>query len=167
MAGTLLIALGSNLPDRLGRPPLELCRWAVKQLANLPGLELKAVSAWYRTAPVPASDQPDFVNGVARLSGGIGAGALLAALHEIEHQAGRVRGPVDAARVLDLDLLAIDDQIIESPGLKLPHPRLAQRAFVLYPLCDVAPEWIHPRLGRTAAELRDALAPQRLERLAP
>jgi 2-amino-4-hydroxy-6-hydroxymethyldihydropteridine diphosphokinase len=154
---TILVALGANLPTAEGRAPLATCRWAVEQVAALPGLRLEAVSRWYRTAPVPASTQPDYVNGVARLSGEAEPGALLQALHGIEAAAGRVRGAVNAARVLDLDLLAVDAVVAEGPALRLPHPRLQERAFVLAPLCDVAPGWVHPRLGRTAAELLAAV----------
>ena len=128
-------------------------------------MTLAATSAWYRTAPVPRSEQPDFINGVVLLTGGIEPATLLARLHAIEAEAGRVRSVPNAARVLDLDLLAAGGRVIDSPGLVLPHPRLAERAFVLYPLCDVAPGWRHPILGRTALELRDALPPQRIERL--
>ena len=164
---SLLVALGSNLPDASGRSSLDLCRWALQQLASHPALTLEATSAWYRTAPVPISDQPDFINGVARLSGAIEPAALLALLHAIEAEAGRVRTVPNAARMLDLDLLAAGDRIIDTPDLILPHPRLADRAFVLHPLCDVAPFWRHPALGRTALELRDALPPQRIQRLLP
>ncbi len=152
--GTILVALGANLPDSHGRPPLETCRWAVQRLAATPALRLGSVSRWYRTSPVPVSDQPDYVNGVVRLSGEVEPAPLLRRLHAIEAEAGRVRGAANAARVLDLDLLAIDDLVLTKPDLLLPHPRLALRAFVLYPLCDVAPEWKHPVLGRRAEELR-------------
>ncbi|MBV9776613.1 MAG: 2-amino-4-hydroxy-6-hydroxymethyldihydropteridine diphosphokinase, partial [Acetobacteraceae bacterium] len=131
----------------------------------LPGIKLEAVSRWYRTGPVPASDQPDYINGVIRLSGEPDPEALLRALHRIEAEAGRTRIALNAARVLDLDLLAVGDRVIARPDLVLPHPRLAERAFVLDPLCDIAPEWRHPILGRTARELRDALPPQRVEPL--
>lgn len=157
MAETLLLGLGANLPDAHGRPALDTCRWAVERVAGLRGLRLRAVSRWYRTAPVPPSGQPDFVNGVALLSGDVEPEALLEALHGIEAEAGRVRGAANAARVLDLDLLAVDEVVRRGPGLILPHPRLAERAFVLCPLCDVAPDWRHPVLGRTARELLAAV----------
>ena len=160
MAEMLLVGLGANLPDRYGHEPVTTCAWAVDKIGNIPGLRLEGVSRWYRTRPVPASDQPDYVNGVARLSGAIAPEALLERLHAIEAQAGRVRSVRNAARVLDLDLLAVDGLVRDGPGLILPHPRLAERAFVLYPLCDVAPEWRHPVLGRTARALRDAAGPQ-------
>ena len=147
----ILIAIGANLPDSAGRPALQTCLWGVEQLRSLGAVG--AVSRWYRTAPVPASDQPDYINGVVRLDGSGDPLAVLGALHSIEGKAGRVRGRLNAARVLDLDLLAVDDRIIATDVLTLPHPRLARRAFVLAPLCDVAPGWIHPALGQTAAAL--------------
>ena len=154
---TILVAVGANLPDRHGRPALETCRRAVERVANSTRLRLDAVSPWYRTSPVPASDQPDYVNAVARFSGDAEPGELLRRLQAIEAEAGRVRGAPNAARVLDLDLLAIDDLVLTEIGLILPHPRLEERAFVLYPLCDVAPEWRHPLLSRRAEELRDCV----------
>jgi 2-amino-4-hydroxy-6-hydroxymethyldihydropteridine diphosphokinase len=159
MAKMLLVAVGSNLCDAYGRPPAATCAWAVEKVESIEGLHLEAVSRWYLTAPEPPSGQPEYVNGVARLSGEIEPEALLAGLHAIEAEAGRVRSIPNAARVLDLDLLAVDGEVRSGPGLVLPHPRLAERAFVLYPLCDVAPEWRHPVLGRTAAELRDRVGP--------
>jgi len=147
----ILIAVGANLPDSAGRSALETCRWAARQLERL--APIGAVSRWYRTAPVPSSGQPDYINGVVRLDGASDPQALLAELHKIEDTAGRVRAEVNAARVLDLDLLAVDDQVVATSELVLPHPRLAQRAFVLVPLCDVAPGWVHPGLGQSAAAL--------------
>ena len=142
----ILVAIGANLPDQAGRPALETCRWAAGQLQRL--APVMAVSSWYRSAPVPPSGQPDYINGVARLLGAGDPYALLAELHAIEAAAGRVRGAMNAARVLDLDLLAVDGQVIDTAKLILPHPRLAQRAFVLMPLCDVAPGWTAPSTGR-------------------
>lgn len=167
MSELLLIAIGSNLPDQDGRSSIESCDRAVHRLAAHSALTLESVSAWYRTAPVPASDQPDFINGVARFSGTLDPLDLLATLHAVEAEAGRLRSVPNAARTLDLDLLAVGDVIVETPRLTLPHPRLAERAFVLFPLCDVAPSWRHPVLRRTATELRDRLSPQRIERIVP
>ena len=147
----ILIAVGANLPDSARRPALQTCIWAAEQLGTLG--PVGAVSRWYRTSPVPASDQPDYINGVVRLDGSGDPQALLGALHAIEAKAGRARGHLNAARVLDLDLLAVDDRVIATDALTLPHPRLAQRAFVLAPLCDVAPGWVHPLLGQTAGAL--------------
>ncbi len=162
----ILVAIGANLPGPGGRTPLQTCEWAVEQVAALPGLRLRGVSAWYETDPIPAADQPAFVNGVVLLEGRAEPHALLLALHGIEAAADRVRGVPNAARTLDLDLIAMDGLVVEGPGLRVPHPRAAERAFVLAPLGDVAPGWRHPLLGWTAAEMLPGVADQPIRRLA-
>ena len=157
-AGPVLVALGANLPGPGGRTPRETCEWAVDQLAALPGLHVAARSRWFLTDPMPPSGQPPYVNGVIRLAGSADPYALLARLHAIEAEAARVRAERNGPRTLDLDLLAMGDQVLDDATLTLPHPRLAERAFVLLPLCDVAPNWVHPLLGRTARSLLDACA---------
>ncbi len=153
----ILVALGANLPGPAG-DPLATCRSAAAALDALPGLRLRALSRWYRTAPDPPSDQPWYVNAVALLEGAADPAVLLAALHQIEAASGRIRGGVtNAARPLDLDLIAIGGLIRAAPDPILPHPRAHLRRFVLDPLADVAPGWIHPILGRTAAALAAAL----------
>ena len=162
----ILIAVGANLPGPGGRTPLQTCEWAVGQVAALPGLRLRGVSDWYETDPIPAADQPPFVNGVVLLAGEAEPHALLRALHGIEAAADRVRGVPNAARTLDLDLIGMDGLVVDGPGLRVPHPRAAERAFVLAPLGDVVPGWRHPVLGSTAAELLRAVADQPIRRLA-
>jgi 2-amino-4-hydroxy-6-hydroxymethyldihydropteridine diphosphokinase len=162
----ILIALGGNLTSPVYGEPREILTAA---LAALPrhGIGVAAVSRWYRTAPVPASDQPWFVNGVAAVRFDGEPADLLARLHRIEAEFGRVRIERWSARVLDLDLLAFAEQVrgwkngapVEDGRLVLPHPRLHERLFVLRPLLDVAPDWRHPVLGRTAQELLEALPP--------
>ena len=140
-----LIGIGANLPAPDGASPLATCQRACAGLAESLG-RLGARSPWYLSAPVPPSDQPWFINGVAVLDTDLGAQAVLAALHGLERSAGRRRRKRWEARVLDLDLLAYGDQVIEDAGgLELPHPRLSERLFVLVPLADVAPRWRHPR----------------------
>ena len=157
----ILVALGANLPAADGASPLATCRSAAEALRGLPGLRLQALSHWYLTAPLlrpgaPAGQRP-YVNGVARLEGWMEPALLLARLHAIEALAGRVRGQVDAPRTLDLDIIAMDELVRDTPDPILPHPRAHERAFVLRPLLDVAPEWVHPRLHRSAADLLAAL----------
>jgi len=153
----ILIGLGANLPsDRFGAPKATL-------EAALGALESRGVrvvrrSRWYSSAPVPPSGQPRYVNAVAAVETGLSPEALLALLHAIEDEFGRRRSVAGAARVIDLDLLAYDDLIrLESPPI-LPHPRLAERAFVLRPLCDIDPHWRHPQRRQSARQLADAAA---------
>ena len=161
----ILIAIGANLPDRAGRAPLATCRAAAEALRALPGLRLAAVAPWYRSAPVPPSGQPDYINGMARLEGATDPAGLLARLQAIEAQAGRRRGAPDAARCLDLDIIDLNGALRTAPDPVLPHPRAHLRGFVLRPLADIAPDWVHPLLGQGAAALLAALPPQDVWRL--
>lgn len=158
----ILIAIGANLPAPDGRSPLDTCRTAAAALDALPGLHLRGLSRWYLTAPVPASDQPDYVNGVAHLVGETEPSALLAALQKIEACAGRRRGVPNAARTLDLDIIDCDGRVRTDADPILPHPRAHQRGFVLLPLRDVAPGWVHPVLHRDIDTLIAALPAQQV-----
>jgi 2-amino-4-hydroxy-6-hydroxymethyldihydropteridine diphosphokinase len=151
------IGLGANL----GKPALTLAH-ALVALAQLPASELLASSPTYRSAPVDAAG-PDFFNAVALLRTELGAYELLRALQRIEAQHGRERPYPNAPRTLDLDLLLYGDLRISSPELQVPHPRMHQRAFVLRPLMDIAPEAVIPGLGRVA-EWLPRLADQRIEK---
>lgn len=148
----ILIGIGSNLAAPPAKTPLETAVAALPVLAA-PHLQPIVQSSWYESAPVPASDQPWFVNAVAILATELEPDALLARMLAVESRFSRVRGEPNAARTLDLDLLDYDGLIIDTPRLTLPHPRLHERRFVLEPLCEIAPDWRHPRLELTAAEL--------------
>jgi 2-amino-4-hydroxy-6-hydroxymethyldihydropteridine diphosphokinase len=153
----ILIAIGANLPDRDGTPPLETCRAALRALSEPSGTRLRAMSRWYETEPVPPSGQPNYINGVARLSrlpgADFGPETLLARLHAIEARFGRQRTAPNAARTLDLDLIDMEGIVRDSPDPVLPHPRAHLRAFVLLPLLDVAPDWVHPGNGLGGRQL--------------
>ncbi|MGN6788890.1 MAG: 2-amino-4-hydroxy-6-hydroxymethyldihydropteridine diphosphokinase [Rhodanobacteraceae bacterium] len=146
---TACVALGSNLDD-----PRAQVQRGFEALIALPQTRLFARSRLYRTPPWGVADQPDFVNAAGRLETALSPRELLDALLAIETRAGRVRGVRNGPRILDLDLLLYGDRQIDEPGLVVPHPRLHERAFVLLPLADIAPELDVPGRGR----VRDLLA---------
>jgi 2-amino-4-hydroxy-6-hydroxymethyldihydropteridine diphosphokinase len=143
----IAIALGSNLGD--SRTILDN---ATQILAQTIGITLKAQSSWYQTAPV-GPPQPDYLNGCALLEVQLTPQELLETLLKIEVQFGRVRQERWGPRTLDLDLLLFDDLILETPSLQLPHPRMIERAFVLVPLAEIAPNWVEPVSGKAIAQL--------------
>ena len=118
------------------------------------------LSRWYESDPIPASSQPRYINAVAHLRGRIDPAALLAILQRIEALAGRSRSGANAARTLDLDIIAMGDLIRAEPDPILPHPRAHLRAFVLMPLMDVMPNWVHPQYRLTIGQMLAALPPQ-------
>ncbi len=159
----ILIGMGANLPSLVG-PPRQTLEAAVAALAEA-GVAVEGRSAWYRSAPLPAGDQPWYVNGVVAVATRLGPVELLGLLHRVEARFGRVRRKRNEPRILDLDLLDHDGELRQEPPV-LPHPRLHERAFVLLPLADVAPEWRHPVSGASPAALIAALQPgQVVERL--
>jgi 2-amino-4-hydroxy-6-hydroxymethyldihydropteridine diphosphokinase len=130
-------------------------------------MRVVAVSSWWESAPIPPDPaSPPYVNGVVRMEGAATPEALLAALHAIEDAAGRARPYPNAPRVLDLDLIDLGGRVQAGPPI-LPHPRAHQRAFVLRPLEQVAPGWVHPVTGQGVGALVAALDPQEIRRLAP
>ncbi len=154
------VGLGSNLGD-----PEKKLREGLAALCALRGVHVAAASSLYRSAPIGNAGQPDFVNAVAWLSTGLAPRGLLAALLKIERGFGRERSFRNAPRTLDLDLLLYDADTIAEPGLIVPHPRMHERAFVLVPLVEIAPNCEIPGKGRAAA-LLDLCAGQAIERLA-
>jgi len=164
MKTSMLIGIGANLvPDGYGSAR-EGCEAAIIQLGK-EDIDVTAVSPWYETAPVPVSDQPWFNNAVIAARTALPVDEALAALHRTEAGFGRVRTVRNAARVLDLDLLDYGAAAYDRNGITVPHPRLHERAFVLLPLRDVAPEYRHPVNGMSIDEMIGALpADQQIRR---
>jgi 2-amino-4-hydroxy-6-hydroxymethyldihydropteridine diphosphokinase len=154
------VALGSNLGD-----PLATVQAAFSALRSLPDTVLVAASSLYRSAPVGLRNQPDFINAVAALDTRLDAEALLEELFAIEARFGRRRDFHHAPRTLDLDLLLYGEEKRATPRLTLPHPRMHERAFVLLPLVEIAPEATLPGRGR-AADWLEACREQKLTKLA-
>jgi 2-amino-4-hydroxy-6-hydroxymethyldihydropteridine diphosphokinase len=161
---TAYIALGANLPFE-GKPPQATLARALDAMSAA-GFPAHARSGLWRSPAWPPSDQPDYYNAVAAIyTGGLSPQALYEVLHRIEEHFGRERRKRWAARTLDLDLLAIDALNGDFGGIELPHPRMHERAFVLAPLAEIAPDWRHPGLGVTTADLLATLPEGQIERV--
>lgn len=141
------IALGSNLGDSA-----TILKSALHTIAQTPGITLQAASPFYQTVAV-GPPQPDYLNAAAIICTDLTPQALLNTLLHIEASFGRVRRERWGPRLLDLDLLLFDDLILDSPALIIPHPRMTERAFVLVPLNDIAPDWVEPVSGKSIATL--------------
>jgi 2-amino-4-hydroxy-6-hydroxymethyldihydropteridine diphosphokinase len=157
---TAYIGLGSNLGDRQAT-----LRTAVQRLETWG--RVTGISSLYETEPVGYLEQPPFLNAVVALESELAPGELLRALLGIERDLGRKRSFPNAPRTLDLDLLLVDEVTLDSTALTLPHPRLHERAFVLVPLAELAPDMVHPRSGETVRELVHALPDAGVEVYAP
>lgn len=146
-----MVALGSNLPGAYPSSAA-LLEAALARLAA-EGLQMTARSSWWRSQAWPDASQPDFVNGVILAAWTASPEGLMVLLHDTEQAFGRRPGPRNAPRPLDLDLIAFGRLQGDFGGLILPHPRAAERRFVMGPLAEIAPGWLHPVSGATAAQL--------------
>ena len=153
------IGLGSNLAN-----PAEQLRSALAAMETIPQTRVAACSAFYCSAPIGPGEQPDYVNAVACLDTELDATALLDALQQIENRHGRERSVRWGARTLDLDILLFGSEIIDTARLSVPHPRMAERNFVLQPLAELAPELTMPD-GRSVQALLQQCPSNRLHRL--
>ncbi|MFQ5345947.1 MAG: 2-amino-4-hydroxy-6-hydroxymethyldihydropteridine diphosphokinase [Mariprofundus sp.] len=149
---TVFIAFGGNLGDVPGN--FHSARQCIRQLD---GMQLTGSSLLYCTPPLGPAGQPDYFNAMIAAESELEPFALLTALQSIETQHGRIRSEHWGSRTLDLDIIAIDSLVVDHEHLNIPHPQMQYRQFVLRPLCDIAPNWQHPELNRTALQLLDAL----------
>ena len=150
---TVFISVGANLGDKMGN-----CRFGIAQLSARADVDQVVVSPFYRTAPVDYLDQDWFVNAALRLTTRQAPLELLDTLIAIQKQAGRQEDKIRyGPRVLDLDIIFYADRVIREPRLEVPHPRMHKRRFVLQPICDIEPAFIHPVRGQTVQALLDRL----------
>ncbi len=149
----MIVALGSNLKGSYSS--LQYLLEAALKALEPEGLNIVARSGWWRSAAWPDPSQPDYLNGVAVVETGLDAAGVMAALQRVEKAFGRTRTAKNAARTLDLDLVAYRRTVIDDGVLAVPHPRAAERRFVMGPLAEIAPGWRHPLNGLTATALAE------------
>ncbi len=143
----ILIGLGANLDGIYGSP--EECLKACSKLLSDKGVHISRSSNIWKSAPVPVSDQPWYCNAVCSVDTDLSPHDLLQALASVENDIGRKRGEENAARVIDLDILVYNDEIINETRLKVPHPSMHERAFVLFPLQEISSNWVHPTIDKS------------------
>ena len=151
MSDAVVVAVGSNLGGEAGSP-IAVLEAALGRFASI-GLAVVKRSSFWRSASWPDPADPDYINAVAIVETSLTARQVLAALHRLEAEFGRRRAEPNAPRTLDLDLIAYGREVLDAGELHLPHPRAADRLFVMGPLAEIAPDWRHPVLGRRAHDL--------------
>ena len=159
----ILVAIGSNLNSKLYGSPEQNCKMAIGVLRKY--FEVTQSSSFYMTEPIPKSEQPWFVNCIVNIKSKISPSKVLDTLLEIESQFGRKRNKKNEARVIDLDLIAYNSLIVKSFKLKLPHPRMHLRKFVMQPICDINENWVHPVFKKKASEILKELANQKISNI--
>ncbi len=153
MNGTICyIGIGSNLGDSLKN-----CRKAIQRISNTKGIDLQAISSFYKTEPVGIKEQNDFINAVVEIKTDILPLELLDVLQKIESEMGRIKHVKGGPRIIDLDILFYGQHVIHEPNLIIPHPDVHRRRFVLEPLCEIASYCIHPSFGVSIRGLKDRL----------
>jgi 2-amino-4-hydroxy-6-hydroxymethyldihydropteridine diphosphokinase len=150
----VVLALGGDLAGDY--PSLEALLEAALSSFPRAGLRIVRRSGWWRSAAWPDPTQPAYLNAVAIVETTLSPNEVLAAIHALEAEFGRNRSAPNAPRTLDIDLIGYGRQVMDAPGVSVPHPRAAERRFVMGPLAEIAPDWVHPTLGKTAAELAAA-----------
>jgi len=159
----ILIGIGANLGNAEFASPRATCEAAVRAIEEA-GVVVLRQSGWFKSAPVPASSQPWYINGVIAVETALNPEPLMSLMASIEERFGRTRGAKNAARTLDIDLIAYGDLVIgwdqdETDGLCVPHRRMNERGFVLLPLQEIAPDWLHPVLHLPLTEMIAVLDP--------
>jgi 2-amino-4-hydroxy-6-hydroxymethyldihydropteridine diphosphokinase len=158
----IIVAIGGNLFSKDGLHPVQICQEAIKLLKPM-SIIVEKQSSWYRSDPVPKSNQPKFYNSVLIAKTSLNEIDVLSSLHIIEKKFGRIRKNVNEARIIDLDLIDFSSKVFESKDIIIPHPRAHLRRFVMEPLYEIEKNWIHPILKTSVAEILNQLDQQELE----
>ena len=148
----IIVAIGGNLHSKNGLHPVEICQEAIKSLKSM-SIIVEKQSSWYRSDPIPKSDQPKFFNSVLVASTTLNELDVLNSLHVIEKKIGRIRKNINEARIIDLDLIDYSSKIHKSNDIILPHPRAHLRRFVMQPLYEIEKNWVHPILKKDIKDL--------------
>ena len=156
----IFIAIGSNLESSTYGSPKENCMAAINILKKK--FNVKSISKFYKTEPIPKSDQPWFINVVINVRTELSPIEILKTLLSVESDFKRKRKNKNEARVIDLDLISYDNQVIKSRDLTIPHPRMHLRKFVIKPICDINENWEHPKLKKKASIILKELAKQQI-----
>lgn len=157
----ILLGIGANLDSKYGNPPETI--EAVKPLLEEKDIHIKRSSSLWKTEPIPYKDQPWYFNAVFEVETALEPQDLMRMLLQIEHEMGKVRTFKNASRIIDLDIVDYNEQMIDTDILIAPHPRMHERAFVLYPMRELAPDWVHPALKKPISALIEALPDQGIE----
>ena len=160
----IIIAIGSNSISADYASSIEACEASIKMMLNQ-RIALVDKSSWYESVPVPISGQPNFINGIILINTNLKSHDLLLKLQSIETQMGRIRSIKNANRIIDLDLIAYNDDIIETDLLTLPHPRMFERAFVLLPISELIPEWRHPLTNLSVNTMLEQVKGQKISKI--
>ena len=158
----IIVGIGGNLFSKEGLHPVQVCQEAIKLLKPM-SIIVEKQSSWYRSDPIPKSDQPKFFNSILVASTTLNELDVLNSLHVIEKKFGRIRKNINEARIIDLDLIDYSSKIYDSKDIVLPHPRAHLRRFVMQPLYEIEKNWVHPILKTSVTEILNQLDKQELE----
>ena len=158
----IIIGIGGNIKSNDGSHPVIVAKKAINLLKNY-SIEVTEQSSWYETEPIPKSNQPNFFNCVVFADTMLNELDVLNSLHQIEHEFGRIRKKVNEARVLDLDLIDYSNKILTNENIIIPHPRAHTRRFVMEPLAELNPNWIHPILKTSVYKILKKMKNQKIK----
>jgi 2-amino-4-hydroxy-6-hydroxymethyldihydropteridine diphosphokinase len=158
----IIIGIGGNLYSNNGLHPVEIGQKAIKLMKSM-SILMEKQSSWYRTEPIPKSDQPKFYNSVIIATTILNEFDVLSSLHIIENNLGRVRKNTNEARIIDLDLIDYSSKVFKNKNITIPHPRAHLRRFVMEPLFEIEKKWVHPVLKLSIVEILNQLNAQEIE----